>query len=420
VIAAETGEYAASAVVRDRRRTFFEPLATGRHSQVMKTRSTPLPLILTACVLACGGNDGASATDDGADSSGADSSDDAGDDLPSTSTDGGGDADGSTSGGDADGDGSTSAGDADGSTSAGDASTGESGDDGTTGAAVVPEVIESSPADGEAGVLEDAAIVVHFSVPMDKAATQLAYQSTDVPAGDVTFAWNAVGDELTVTPNQPLAYAMGTDPAATDAIAFSFSITTTAESVDGEPLAQDYVASFTTLRRIDQAFTHDPALTGKATDLGDKAQNSNLGDYPDNDTSRYFISYDLTTMAAGVVDVEVAELTVVRNAMVSGNPFVTLGGVAYQKVAFAEFSQAVFDEPGVGPAAYVLGSLDMTENTVLVTSHAEDVLADASTFEGRLQFRLMWAPDESDGDGSYDTITLLPSEMGLRVQYLAP
>lgn len=55
-----------------------------------------------------------------------------------------------------------------------------------------PTIASISPDRMDEGVYEDEAIVIQFSEAMDKAQTQAAFQSADIPG--VTFSWNASGD----------------------------------------------------------------------------------------------------------------------------------------------------------------------------------------------------------------------------------
>jgi uncharacterized protein YceK len=50
-----------------------------------------------------------------------------------------------------------------------------------------PTVVSISPPNGAKGVKDDENIIITFSEKMDKAATQAAYQSADLPASEVTF-----------------------------------------------------------------------------------------------------------------------------------------------------------------------------------------------------------------------------------------
>jgi hypothetical protein len=75
---------------------------------------------------------------------------------------------------------------------------------------VAPVVVSVSPANGTTGVSANTTIVVTFSKPMDRALTQAAYQSTDLPTANVTFTWDVSDTVMTIKPNAALEYAKGT------------------------------------------------------------------------------------------------------------------------------------------------------------------------------------------------------------------
>ena len=98
-------------------------------------------------------------------------------------------------------------------------------------------VLAVDPANGALGVLADATITVTFSAAMDQASVEAGWQSIDLPAAAVAFAWNAAGDTLTVTPKAPLELAEGSDPATVVARAYTFDIATTARAELADDLA---------------------------------------------------------------------------------------------------------------------------------------------------------------------------------------
>lgn len=286
---------------------------------------------------------------------------------------------------------------------------------------IAPLVSETIPADGDAGVLADAAIEIQFSEPMDQAATQAAYQSMDIPTALVTFSWNDAGDRMTVTPTFSLLYALANE-VEEPAYAYSFTITTTAESEAGIGLEEDLEVEFTTLRRFVQVFDYDNPLSGSVRDLAGPINAPNLGDTATNDPSRYFVTFDISERAPDIVEVQNALLLVERSNNVTGSPFTELGAVVYQPVHYDVLNDATFDTEGLSSAYAVFPTIADPAETVDVGDDFEDLLADPDAYNDLLQFRLFWFPNESNGDNDYDSILINegtnPPQLSL--QYLAP
>jgi hypothetical protein len=299
---------------------------------------------------------------------------------------------------------------------------GTSGQDETSGGVEAPSIIEVLPEDGAVGVASDAPLVVRFSKPMDQAATQAAYQSVDIPAARVTFSWNDAGDELTITPNSPLAYAEGSSDATTDPLSYSFTISNTGESEAGIALEMDTDVTFSTLRRLSLSYDQDVSLSGRVRDLGGStlvAGSYLLGDNSVNDPARGFVSFDVSSLPEGPVTVEAANLHARFNGII-GNPFADLGAVVYQHVAYDSFDDALFDADVLGTADGLFGTANDDEVDRDVTDIAAAVVEDPDAFDDRVQFRFRWVFNESDNDGQSDGVTVIGSDSRLDLQVLVP
>ena len=125
---------------------------------------------------------------------------------------------------------------------------------------VAPTVVSVSPANAATGVRADAKIIVTFSQPMDQAATQAAYQSSDLPASSVGFTWDASSTVLTIKPNAALEYAKGTTTSAPPK-SYGLKLNATAKDTTGNALAP-FTWVFTTLRRITITLVSDLTRTG--------------------------------------------------------------------------------------------------------------------------------------------------------------
>lgn len=296
------------------------------------------------------------------------------------------------------------------------------GMDETTGASDAPTIVEVLPEDGALGVAADTQIVIRFSEAMDQAATQAAYQSSDIPAGAVTFAWNAAGDELTITPNDPLEYAEGSNPDALDPLSYSFTLSSAGESEDGVSLDGNTEITFSTLRRLSLEFDQDDEMSGRVRDLGGATLASTqyaLGDTSINDTTRGYATFDLSSLPEGPAIVEDANLHA-EFSFVYGNPFVDLGVVLYQHVTYDTFEDSLYDIEPLGVSSGLFGTSNDDEVDRDVTEVAEEVLADMEGFQDRLQLRFLWVFNETDGDFDNDTITMMASALRLDLQVLVP
>ncbi|MBL7093795.1 Ig-like domain-containing protein, partial [candidate division KSB1 bacterium] len=102
---------------------------------------------------------------------------------------------------------------------------------------MVPQVCESSPANGDKDIIVDASINIRFTIPMDKSTiTQQSFLLSSVQgdvSGNISF-----DDELSAsfTPDLPLAYAT----------IYTITLTTDIASLWGIPLGENYISSFTT------------------------------------------------------------------------------------------------------------------------------------------------------------------------------
>ena len=299
--------------------------------------------------------------------------------------------------------------------SGGESSGDESSD---SGAAEAPTVVETIPVDGALGVEGDASLVVRFSEPMDMASVQAAYQSADIPAGTVTFEWNDAGDELTIIPNEPLPYAYGSNPMTVTANAFAYTITTVAESADGVALEAPVDVEFSTLRRIAQHFERLEEWSGSLRDDGVVGVQPYLGDYTlDEHTRRYLLTFDLVNVPfAAIHSFEQAQMSASWSSEL-GDPWVSMGGVLYRHVSYGGLVPESFDGP-THSNNYALFSLGSNHVAVDVTAEMEAVIADVATFDERLQFRLRWAI-ENNFDMDHDGVVIDEDLLELELQYLA-
>ena len=289
---------------------------------------------------------------------------------------------------------------------------------------VAPTVVSISPANAATGVRADAKIIVTFSQPMDQAATQAAYQSSDLPASSVGFTWDASSTVLTVKPNAPLEYAKGTT-ISIEPKSYAFTLTGAAKDKSGSPFVT-LTSSFTTLREITLSLPSQEKLDGSIvfTDAGhSKIDLLIVGDDFYNFRYRSFLSFDLS----GVPNVPSssnllrATLRLFKNRR-EGDPYLNLNPSTCDGTGTVQCDQYTtlnLDHVNYGlsldqtdfytPTLAVLGAIDNLYVVVKsyvqadVLSAVRDDLANRTTRENRSQYRLSF-PLLTNSDNNNDLI----------------
>jgi hypothetical protein len=319
-------------------------------------------------------------------------------------------------GSDVGGSGDTSAGGTGGSAVGGE-STG--GNPGTTDDTTAPTVISVSPENGDVGVAADTPLVIEFSERMDKAAAQAGYQSADIPAGEVTFDWNAEGTVLTVHPTNGLAYATGPDPATVSASIYSFTISSAAEDQAGNSLALPVTVEFSTLRQIEQTLTRTSSLCGLVrSDTGQVGTSTWIGDTLGNGQYKGFTTMDIAPLPDDIVSFEAATLRIDQVSSTLGDPYGDLGGqIDVFHVMFNQLGLAALSSPplsGVG----VLSTDDIEEyKEISVLPQLIDDYEHRDERGNRSQYRLE-LPIVSDFDEQADVAIFHSQTSDLQVTYL--
>jgi hypothetical protein len=291
-----------------------------------------------------------------------------------------------------------------------------------------PRILTVSPADGASAVSNDVAVVVSFSVPMDRALTEGAYQSEAIPSSAVTFSWNEQSTELTITPNQALEYARGTGPDSVEASVYKYFISGSATDQTGRRLASPAEFSFSLLRQIDSSFlaVQQRDLTGNWRSDDTYGSGSCARDEVNvcagdtrvgggSEQYKAFISFDLSSLPTGIVRVSAARLNLEITG-VSGNPFAGLGGLFLEHVSF----------DAIGPEAFLLAPISElgrianagSEGTVLGVDVLPAVEVDVQS-RGLSQYRLQFL-ESNDGDRNADVVASAWDTQSLEVSYLIP
>ena len=318
-----------------------------------------------------------------------------------------------------------SAGAGDGGGTAGASGAGGSADAGPDTTAPYVIGFDAGDAGTRAGVRKDASIVIRFSEPMDPVATQLGYQSADLPAATAVLTWDDTGSVLTVNPSAELAYATGTNPASAPAVKYGFTITTTARDRAGNALSAPFVAEFTTLRRITQKIelraTEGTTITGSGV-LYDCPTSFLIGDDASNQPARGILSFDISALPSGIAEFERGTFSG-RTQSFGGDPITSLQALVLEHTVFA---LPITASARTAAARSVIGVL--TTSTTLRTSSATVTAALADDYQNRTQrgsrsqYRLTMQR-ETDNDATGDAMTLHCSSDApptLEIVYLVP
>lgn len=306
-----------------------------------------------------------------------------------------------------------------------EAAGGESGEGGSggnipqNGDVDAPSVVTTTPEDGAVGVARDQLVVIEFDEPMDTASVEDAYASEALPADTVSFAWNAAKTELTITPDDELAYAEG-DPSVA-ALAYDITIGDTAMDVAGNRLAAPATATFETLRRVIHELPAVPELSGYVMGgsisfsgpimVGDQEILNHVNEL------RGFMTFDLTDVPDDTdfesVTIRAAQLTV------KGDPSDGLGALHIESVFYEALDQAAFDfAPDASAGELTAGGDEIPVWSAGVSSLVLDDLANREARENLTQYRLRFL-DGPDADDVSDQLHLSAEGTMLEIVYLA-
>ena len=285
---------------------------------------------------------------------------------------------------------------------------------GDAGDTTPPSISNANPADGAKGVTATSNIVITFSEPMDQVSAQAAYQSADIPAAQAVFTWNAAGTVMTVNPNSNLTINSVNSPSGA-AKSYSYTITTTAKDLAGNPLVSNYSAKFTTLRKITHTLSSPTAnLTGfRFSTGGTNTSYINVGDTGSNTQMKGFVTFSTSSLAPGITSWISATLALSQSLSV-GTPFgaTNLGALRLYTIKYSAINAAAFTAPF---SLYeTVSSAGTTKNVnVLLTMHQV-----TSNNESSAQFRLEFTKI-TDGDGVADYVRFSNAPK-LNVSYYAP
>lgn len=285
-----------------------------------------------------------------------------------------------------------------------------------------PRIASTSPADRSAGVAAAATITIAFSKPMDQGSVEAAWQSTDLPRAAVSFAWNAAGDTVVVTPSAPLQLAegIGLDPGVVQAHAYRVGLDTSARASDGNSLDEPFSLAFTTQRRMTVALEPIGPLTrtmrGDGVVFGATALQLTHGDTSGNLQLKTFVTFALPVLPSGAMPTT-ASLGAAQVNVV-GVPYL-LGKLVAKHVSTATIDAGAFNAIPLGTAGALSDDATVGAKTLDVSDEVFDDLMNHAARGERTQFRLELEAATDNGN-DIDEADFSRSGMTLSLVYAAP
>ena len=319
---------------------------------------------------------------------------------------------------------------------------------------LAPTIFSSAPADAATGIVKDLTsnLVVTFSEPMNKTATQNAYAGNDqIAPANVTFSWDTAvgtptGTVLTINPNTDLAYDAIIDPAG-PAKVYTYSFTGATDAA-GNVLTSG-ARTFKTLRNITQTIRSTPALSGEvvfsAVPAGNKyfqadieAGESNGTDFPAEIGANYawkgFAGFDLSSVPAAVAAANLTSANfVAKQFEVAGAPYAAggLGSVQLEHIVFtaASIDAARFTayDPATNPSLQTVAlstTAVIEDKTANVLAAVNGDLTNRGTRANRSVYRLVFTnvtnSNATQDLAKFDGPNTIPGGPRLILNYLIP
>jgi hypothetical protein len=222
---------------------------------------------------------------------------------------------------------------------------------------------------------------------------------------------------LTISPDQPLAYAegTGTDPSAVTPLTYSITIGAEAADLAGNPLGAPLELSFATKRHMTASFGHDPDLTKAVLDTSVLTGVSLfIGDDDEGDRYHSYVTFNLATLPAGA---EVAQAAFEgRQQAPYGMPY-ALGAVMAQHVSYSTMAGIGAVQAMSLPGEFS-NNAELEIKTIDVTSQVRDDVQNRAARGDRSQYRLQ-IDQQTNGDPNYDTAIFTKNTFKLTVEYIA-
>ncbi len=262
---------------------------------------------------------------------------------------------------------------------------------------------------------------------MDRAATEAAYRSSDLPRAALSFSWDEGQRLLTLTPRAPLSY--GT---ATMSLGYHYGFDGTARDERGQALpAVEF--SFRTLRQAALELWPDSERSGTWSDAQSEgihncSRHPQAPDEPtvcigdDSQNARYwgFLSFDLGLLPEQATRIDSARLSALAN--VYGAPE-ALGQSSLELVAFETLGEAALNAaPRAVLAPFVNAASLATHDPIALSVDLSAPVAEDYENRVALQYRSQYRIGFAQGSANsrWDDLELSTKSIRLAVGYLVP
>lgn len=296
-----------------------------------------------------------------------------------------------------------------------------------------PTIVSISPENGAVGVRADTAVVIEFSEPMDQLSVQNTLDTSDL-AG-VQFSWSDGGKIITITPDEPLAYAEGTDPAEVDALVYVVTLGSAAADEAGNTVDSGIQTIFSTMREISVTVGIDDAMTASLTP-GEVYQIGDNDIYAGDDGEgalakgiRGAITMDISVVHQDAEEIVSASLLAFQSGF-NGNVWVELGAMLIDHASFDVASDdwatatdlecnAAFNNGALASAGTLMADEEDINVELDVTAFVQDDLDNRADRADRSQY-IVRMFDDLNLDENLDGVSILRESLEMDIVYLVP
>ena len=264
---------------------------------------------------------------------------------------------------------------------------------------VVPPTIEkTTPLDGSTGNTRGTKLLFYFSRPMDKASVNSAFAMVS-PVVNGTISWDVAGEVMTFDPAADFAYGEWVEA----------KIAGTAKDAMGAEMFHDKTIKFRVMRITTVDLLSVAGKDGYVTNPQVAAidyVNTEANRIKVSTWERGFLTFNLASLPADVIDVTEAQLSVLQSSADATAYGGQTGNLRVQPLPFASLDVSDFNKKAVeicwplcAPVSQLLSSSQgLGVKTADVTLFVRADVKNRADLGNLSQFRLFF-DKENDGDG---------------------